>query len=348
VGFFFFFIFFLHIDSKNFNSIEERNMSDFLRFASVDEALQHLSDVTGNNVRIAWRDESETIMKDILSEIKKTPALMAKFKKHADKALEEGMKVRPTNKGGLVLIDEVDAKDMEGMLQEIAKAPKKEIFNIVQKEKDSFPKFSEKYSKGLQEQDGYWRAKPGLLQKGVDFLTSEKGEMSEKDEKAKEDAKKERAEKLTAIKKMALNRIKEEKIKTIDAKESMMEFIKKPGNKSIRGMFVKEFENAVESGEIDAEEAKKYETVLKSFMKRLDKDMSKAMPKFVGLIEKATQDVLADLAKAEDAPEGTEGADTGEEKPTAGKQMTLFDASDDVNGQIENIIDVWTGKVVSN
>ena len=87
-----------------------------LKFASYDEALQHLSDVTGKRVKIAWEDQSDEIMKSIVDEIRGTPGLVKKFQKHIGDALEPGMKVRSSNSGKLYVVDDVEADMMLSLI----------------------------------------------------------------------------------------------------------------------------------------------------------------------------------------------------------------------------------------
>ena len=36
-----------------------------IKFASTEEALQHLADITGNRVKIAWQDQSKELLQDV-------------------------------------------------------------------------------------------------------------------------------------------------------------------------------------------------------------------------------------------------------------------------------------------
>jgi len=36
-----------------------------MKFASKSEAISHLAEVTGKNIKIAWQDESAELLKDI-------------------------------------------------------------------------------------------------------------------------------------------------------------------------------------------------------------------------------------------------------------------------------------------
>jgi len=299
-----------------------------LKFASFDEAIDHLSNITGKRVKIAWRDESSEIMNKIINEIRGTPGLVKKFNKYIKDALEPGMKVRSSNAGKLYVVDEVEEEMMDKLTNSISNAPKKEIFDMVQKDKKSFPKFHETYKKGLQEQDGFYRAKPGLLQKGKDFLKGEKGEQSE----AEEVKSKEAEDDLKDVIDMAKKRIVKDKIKDTDVRDVFVKFISKPENKKSRERFIKEFSDSIDNDEISVEEAQKYEKVLKTFMSRIEKDLIKEMPKFVEAMKKLTSKIEKEVDDVEVEVVKGEGSEN-ESKPVG-----IASIDEQV---IDNVIDIW-------
>jgi len=307
-----------------------------LKFASLNDAIQHLSDVTGKKVKIAWRDESKEIMQNIVDEIRGKPGLVKKFNNYIKDSLEPGMKVRSSNSGKLYVVDDVEEALMNKMLDSISKAPAKEVFDIVQKDKKSFPKFHETYDKGLQEQDGFYRGKGNLIQRGKDFLTGEKGQQSEEDERASTEEKKDEQKLLSSIKKMAKKRAA--KLPDTNAKDSFIEFFDAPGHKGLRDMFVKEFSDGIDEKEISVEDAQEYEKILKAFMSRLEKDLSKEMPKFVDTMEKLTAKIVKEVDQVEkEAPKEKSGL----ELPTQ-EEVKKYGAIDEK--VIDNVISVWAEK----
>ena len=303
-----------------------------LRFASFNEAIQHLSDVTGKKVRIAWRDQSKEIMEDVVAEIKGKPALMTRFKKYVDDTVEPGMKVRATNKGGLVTVDDVDTEMMTKLLDAITKAPKSEIFKVIEKDEKGFPKFHKKYSKGLQEQDGFWRGKPGLLQRGKDFLTKDKGEQSEEAEKEELELNDEKSRLLKDHVKNAKNKAKA--LPDSNAKDQFVDFFADPDNKARRSLFEKEFSDSIDEGKITSEIAKRYEEILTSFMKNIEKDLSKEMPGFTKLIEKMTAVIEKEVDESADTALMDVGGNRYKEETGAGKRSS--------EQMVDNIVDVWS------
>ena len=320
-----------------------------LKFASFDEAISHLSEVTGKRIKIAWTDQSKEILRTITEEVKKKPSLMTRFKKYTKEALEPGMTVKPSSKGNLYIVNEID-KDMMGkMFDSIEKAPKSEIFSIVQKDKESFPEFHEKYKKGLQEQDGNYRGKPSLIQRGKDWLSGEKGEKS-KEQKEEE---KEIKEHFNSNRDIAKNKAK--KLSDANARDSFISFFSHPDNEKIRNQFVEEFSDGLKDGEIPVEEAKEYEKILLTYMKRMKKDLSGELPKFIEVVKKFSDKVEEKVDEAEKKEEKKEEVEKKEKKKKdVPESVSYFDDEENVGmpdhmvhgGDEEQIIDglinVWT------
>ena len=328
-----------------------------LKFASFDEAIEHLSSVTGKRVKIAaWSDESKEILKAITEEIKKKPALMAKFKSYIKSAIEPGTKVNPTTSGRLVSYKDVDADTMSKMFDSIKKAPTSEVFDIVQKDKESFPKFHETYKRGLQEQDGFYRGKPSLLQRGKDFVTGEEGEMSKEDrEKAdKKFEKKQLAEK--RLKKYTTAAVKA--LEAIRPKAGALKYIKMmledPEDESYPKRFIDKFSDDIEKKNISVENAQKYEEIIKDFMIDTKKDLSKVMPEFMKIMKKVTSKVSQEVDDAEEESEEaiknfneqSEGNqpvnETPKQKADRINQEKYAPVGSDGESMIDNLINIWT------
>jgi len=315
-----------------------------LKFASLNDAIQYLSDHTGKNIKIAWRDESKKIMEDIISEVRKKPSLFSKkFKKYIEGAVEPGVKILPTTRGSLKIVEDVDEETMNKLVESLSKAPKNEIFKAVQEDKKSFPEFHKAYDKGLQEQDGFWRGKPGAISRAKDWLTGESGKQSEEDENASALVDEEKKGAMKAVKNIAKKNAR--KLPTSNSKDLFLEFIEAPGNKRIRDMFVKEFSDATDSDEISVADAKKYEKILNAFMQGIEKELSKEMPKFVKIIENVTSKIEKEVDKAE--KETPDKSDTGSEKPAGLVRPATLEEQrqygSEINGQmVDDIIDVWS------
>jgi len=315
-----------------------------LKFASFDEAIDHLSEVTGKRVKIAWTDESKDILKAITEEIKKNPSLvMKKFKNYAEKALDPGVNVRSTTHGQLRTVEDVDEELMNKMLNSIKGAPRSEIFSIVQKDKESFPEFHKTYKKGLQEQNGNYRGKPGLIQRGKDWLSGEKGEKSKEDQEKAEEKDLESKRILKAIKNVARRDIK--KLENNNAKNYFDEFFSEPKSKALRELFITHFVKGIEDGKIDSEEANKYKDILDAYMTSIKSKLDDEVPEFVALLKKFDKEVEKEVEEAEkEAPMSDEEFNKLPPKEKADKinQDKYAPVGSDEEQVIDGLINVWT------
>jgi len=333
-----------------------------MKFASTEDAIQHLSNITDKRVKIAWQDEGREMMKLVADSIRKKPGLMSALKKNKvlnlDKALQDAgldadAKILPTNKGSMKIVQEVPKEMIESVaarvegIKDLARRGK--VIDYVSEDK-AFDDFHAKYPKGIQKDDNgpYYRAKGGLLSRGLDKVMGEKGEGGEKDTadtKAKEDATK--AEKDRVKKNMSdLTSQLSKKTKSFSETISKDEFellLKDPANADHQKEFIDAFKKDIADKKIGKDEAGKYLQMAERMAKRAEKEFGDELPK----LSESLKELAKDIDTAEDkAPEEAQVISAPPEgdsdaSPILDAQGNPMKRSSEEDSVINNIIDEW-------
>jgi len=338
-----------------------------LKFASVDDAIQHLSNITERRVKIAWEDESREMLRAIALEIQNTPGLLTKLKKskafNADKIFQEAgvdkdAQILPTSKGQLKIVQEFPKEAVMAVVNSLSgvKDPKEraKIIDYVIND-EAFKVFHAKYPKGVQKDESgpYYRGKGSLLERGVDKLTGEKGEEGEKDrvERQKlEDEEEANAAITKELTKSVMSQVKN-MFKTLPESESKDDFevlLGAPSNPTAQDEFIKTFKEDIKNGKVNAKDASLYLKMVQRMAKYAKEKFGDKLPEFIKSLESLVPEVDKAEDKAKDEGEVTEKksppGDTPKEEgriinPKTGKP---FGASE-MDSMINNIINEWIG-----
>jgi hypothetical protein len=300
-----------------------------MKFASKSDAIQHLSNVTGQRIKIAWDDQSREMVEAIGDDVMKNPALFLKFfgrstlKDVLD--LDPNSNLRPSNTKKLYEVQPVENSKITKAVVELINTKnlkdRAELIDTVLEDKD-FEKFHSKYPKGVQkDEDGpYYRSKQdaGLLKRTWDKVRGESGEEGEADrqiredkekaekqskaeaEKAEKESKKELEEAVAADMSTYSSKIKAlAKGKWSTTNEADMEsFFKKPFNKILQKNFLDAFKQEVTK--MNADQADKFVGLFQTLAKRTEAKYGDKLPKFVSEIEK----LAVNVNKAEEKLQG--------------------------------------------
>jgi len=343
---------------------------DELIFASTKEAIQYLSDATNSRVKIAWEDQSTQLVKDIVEEAKKSPAIFYRMRKLYDfdnlKNKKPEEKILPTNKGGLKLVEEISPDLVDEMAEVVSgvkdQAGKGKIIDFATENKKYFPEFHQKHKKGIQKDDSgpYYRSKAGLMKRGLEYLKGEgKGEKNKREEqleKGKEDVRK-MQEKQTSERE---KKIRQKRLKPFvnAARKSITRLLKNhdhpikdlfeqiflnPDNKSIRDEFAREFDDEIKAGSINDDLAYTYLQIIKTFADRVKKELKDDFPEFVENINKLFNSMKQDATQAVDVkvdevkPEEQQKAGFFNQQPNASDKNRL-------NNVINSLVKIMQSK----
>ena len=324
-----------------------------MKFASKSEAINHLSEVTGKNIKIAWSDQSKSLLKDVAKEVEKSPSTLLKLTKGAGLDFKQFLsdedkdaKILPTSKGSIKIVQDVDPKVIQKAVDKLKNpgnlSERGKILDYVQANKEEFPSFHQKHKKGIQKDDKgpYYRSKGGLLSRGMEKLTGEdKGEDSPTDKAAKNKEmlkKKKIREDQAAEDKAAEDKTKEERtadfnliikqakgdigamLSKDDKSRTKRDFIAlfdKDATERSRDRFLEEFTDDVENKKISKETTDIYIDIIKTFVKRLNKIEDSRFDKLAAGMDELTKETED---AAQDAPVKVKETTT----PSAEKENT--------------------------
>lgn len=338
-----------------------------MKFASVDEAIQHLSNLTSKRVKIAWKDESRQMVKLIADSIAKKPGLLSAIKKsgalNVDELIKgiEGIdpnaKILPTNKGQLKIVQDIPEGAAAAMAEKISGIKdlkqRSKLIDAVSGDK-AFEEFHAKYPKGVQKDENgpYYRSKAGLLQKGMDFLKRDKGEEGTKDvidrKKLEEEEKEEAAavrEAVGEVAKEAAKGIKD--LEDTKAKKIFNLLLKKPSNPIFQNKFIDAFKADIADEKIDEKDAAKYLEIVEDIADFAQQAFGGKLPEFA----KSLRLLVPVVDKAEDAAKsevpgdvkteekGTKTREVG--KTPTGTPLGLVENASEADSMISNIVDEW-------
>jgi len=336
-----------------------------LKFASVDDAIQHLSDITERRVKIAWEDESREMLKLIADGIRKKPGLMSALKKNKvinlDKALQDAgldpnAQILPTNKGSMKIVQEVPKEMIESVASRVEGikdlARRSRVIDYASEDK-AFDDFHAKYPKGVQKDDSgpYYRAKGGLISRGLDKVMGEEGDIGSKDKAERqklEDEEEANAAITKELTKSVMSQVKN-MFKTLPESESKDDFevlLGAPSNPTAQDEFIKTFKEDIKNGKVNAKDAALYLKMVQRMVKYAKEKFGDKLPEFIKSLESLVPEVDKAEDKAKDEGEVTEKeappGDTPKEEgriinPKTGKP---FGASE-MDSIINNIVNEW-------
>jgi hypothetical protein len=339
-----------------------------MKFASKSEAISHLAEVTGKNIKIAWQDESAELLKDISKEVAKNPSILLKLQKGTGMNLKQFLneddqdaRILPTNKGGIKIVQDVEPEVIEKATSAISNIrdmkKRSKVLDYVSSNKESFPEFHSKHKKGIQKDENgpYYRSKAGLLQRGVEKLTGEgSGKQSVSDkasDKKKSEVKKQKEEDakelLSTYKELAQKSIKTNLKEDTSTKQFFEQLFRRPQLEAARSQFLKEFENEIKDENIDKDTAKKYVKIMKDFTNRVEGHLKDSgLDKFVDSMSQLEEDIKE---AAQDAPAEVEETETtspaGKSEKTKGTDSTptpvKVPEASDFSQEIDNVVDAF-------
>jgi hypothetical protein len=340
-----------------------------LKFASVNDAIQHLSNVTQRRVKIAWEDESRDMVKAIADSIRKKPALLVGLKKknllNVDQALQNAgvdadAKILPSSRGNLKIVDDVPEDAIESVAQQIAQtkdlASRGKIIDHAVESGD-FDAFDDSYPKGVDKDDKgpYYRSKAGLLQKGAEAISGEAGEEGSKDkvdrkklEGEAKSKKNEHKEDVMSVAKKAGSKIKA--LPKSKAKTMFEYLLDKPANPVFQKKFMDAFKADVENKKVSAEDAGVFLDIVEDMAQMAEDQFAKDLPEFAKSLKLLVPKVDKIEDKAAPAAEGAEPVgdmDVQEESGLVDQFGRPLRRSEEMDAAISNILDEWVGKNLS-